>query len=78
MDGMLVLVCMQRDFDLIAYVLQEQRVFQITDGRKYHAFPNFHADPFANIRKNPEAFQKWLIQRRKAIAIEQRLLTGLF
>ena len=68
----------QRDFDLIAYVLQEQRVFQITDGRKHHAFPNFHADPFANIRKNPEAFQKWLIQRRKAIAIEQRLLTGLF
>ena len=68
----------QRDFDAILNVLQEQKIFEIKEGRKHRTFPNFNSDPFATIRKKPEAFQKWLIQRRKAMTIEHRLMTGVF
>ena len=69
---------LQKDFDTILHTLLKEGVFQVIDGRMHHNFPHFTSDPFSKIRKKPAAFHNWLIQRRKALSIEQHLLARNF
>ena len=68
----------QNSFAILLHTLQEEKVFQVVHGRVQRKFPNFTSDPFSKLRKNPAIFQKWLIARRKSLAIEQHLLIGTF
>ncbi len=66
---------LQKDLKTIFKVLTDEDVFECKDKRKHSAFPNYSSDPFAPIRYNPKAFQRWLLRRTKAAHIEYKLLT---
>ena len=55
-------------------IVTELKREQVKPGRHHSSFINFSKDPFADIKKEPDKLQKWLISRRKEAALEQAML----
>ena len=67
-----------KDFDAILRVLTDEDILASKTKREHATFKKFTSDPFASLRKDPKAFQKWLISRRKAATIEHKIWTRVY
>lgn len=61
------------DFKLVLKTLKDAEVFMYHEGREHGAMKTIHADPLFGVKQGIDDLHKWLLQHRKAAAIEQSL-----